>query len=261
MAGIVATMGMMAAMQVMGHLLPRVPGQGLLTRDTVINLSTGTCLYVVRWLLPLGLLASVMGGGLIDLSFINLPLLQFLILFLVTDLSRYWLHYAHHRIPFLWQFHRVHHSSRTLDATSGLRMHVVDFVQLSLLPVVVTGLLFDVRSFSPDVFVSLGFVVAGFDSFQHANLQFELNHPLRRAWDRLFNNPHFHSWHHTAHIEACGDGNYGQALTVWDRAFGTCVSQENACTDLGLSEDQHLEETMLGLQLLKPAPAAVGNGA
>ena len=56
----------------------------------------------------------------------------FLATFLALDFLRYWLHRLHHRVPFFWQFHRVHHSSEHLNATSGLRMHAFDLVQLAL---------------------------------------------------------------------------------------------------------------------------------
>ena len=35
-------------------------------------------------------------------------------------------HYACHKIPLLWQFHRVHHSSLSLDSISTSRFHIID---------------------------------------------------------------------------------------------------------------------------------------
>ena len=33
----------------------------------------------------------------------------------LTDLVQYWVHRAFHRIPWLWGFHSVHHSARSMD--------------------------------------------------------------------------------------------------------------------------------------------------
>ena len=46
----------------------------------------------------------------------SLPLIveTFLVL-LVADLVQYWTHRGYHEIPFLWRFHAVHHSTKSLD--------------------------------------------------------------------------------------------------------------------------------------------------
>lgn len=40
---------------------------------------------------------------------------QLLLCILVADLVQYWMHRAHHEIPFLWRFYAVHHSAKTMD--------------------------------------------------------------------------------------------------------------------------------------------------
>ena len=49
------------------------------------------------------------------------------------------------------------------------------------------------------------------DAFQHANLTWNTQHPAARAWNVLFNHPHFHAWHHTCDGSLC-DGDYGNTL-------------------------------------------------
>ena len=242
--------GFITLFVVLGLVRPRAPGEGFAHADTLVNLVTGGLLFVLR-VTAITWVAQHSQAHLVDLSPIESPLAQFAFVFLLTDFTRYWVHRAHHRFAILWTFHRVHHSSRRMNATSGLRMHVVDFLQLSAIPILYFGVVFDASTFHPGVWVALGAVVGAMDAFQHANLEVgPLRGPLK-VWDKVFNNPHFHSWHHTRDIETHGDGNYGQALTVWDRLFGTCVSHDDACRELGLSDDQDLEAGVMGLQLLQ----------
>lgn len=236
----------------LGARWPRPGGRGL-TADTLLNLANGVLLFGLRTLfvtwaalsidLPRCDLSSVKGFG---------P--QLLVVFLISDFTRYWVHYLHHRIPLLWRFHAVHHSTSRLDATAGLRMHLVDFVQLSLIPVVLFGMLFDVSSFDPWVWPALVIITDLFDAFQHADIDMSLNHPLATAFDWVFNNPVFHSWHHSIDPGAL-HGNYGQALTIWDRIFQTHVPHTRSATTVGLPSGERLRGTLWGLQMLRPEGA------
>lgn len=231
-----------------GTVWPRVQ-QPLWRKDVWVNLMNGLLLYPVR--LALGALGVYQFRvGLVPLSFLNHPALQLLFCFLVLDFGRYWLHYAHHRVPFLWSFHRVHHSVESMDATAGLRMHAVDFLQLGLLPVFLFGIIFDTSQFPAWILPVAMVPGVLFDSFEHANLRFDASRGWRRAWHRLLNNPLFHSWHHTNEGHLC-DGNYGNVLLLWDRLFGTEVTREQPPAEYGLSPDQRLRNGVIDLQLLR----------
>lgn len=226
-----------------------------------INLMTGGLLFglkvlftqvlVLLLVLPPASAGAVTSGGAISMAFLTHPLLQFLFVFVLSDLSRYWVHRAHHEVGFLWQFHRVHHSSAELNSTSGLRMHLVDFVQLALVPVLLFKVAFDCSSFDPRVFLWLSAVVVVMDAFQHADLDFPIDHPAARALNQVLNNPFFHAWHHTAEPgkHHC---NYGQTLVIWDRMFGSAAKESHYPELLGLDESQALEEGLWGLQRLNP---------
>lgn len=216
--------------------------------DTLLNLTTGATLALGRMILLSGWVGSHAGAIRLD---VHGAAAQCLAAFLIADFARYWLHYAHHRVDALWRFHRVHHSSETLDASSGLRMHAVDFAQLTLLPICLFGGLFNVSGFDPRVWPALVVITDLFDAMQHANIALALDRPLARAWDRLFNNPVFHSWHHSVNPGE-HNGNYGQALTIWDRVFGTHIDRVHAATEFGLPEGERLEASWWGLQALRP---------
>lgn len=231
-----------------GHLWPRQPGP-VWSRDTAINLATGALLYPIR--LGLGLLGvDTLNVGLIPLGTLGHPALQVVFCFLVLDFTRYWVHYADHRVSWLWTFHRVHHSTERIDATAGLRMHVVDFFQLTAIIVVSFGVLFDIRSFAPWALPAA--LVPGIlaDAIEHANVRFPLDTAWRRAWFRVFNTPIFHAWHHVRDATLC-DGNYANALPLWDRLFGTEVTRPTPPAEYGLAGDQRLHVSVWGLQRLE----------
>ena len=245
--------GLVLLFLLLGALWPRERAP-LLTPSTWLNLANGALLFLLRLAFTAGLTTGAAHLDLprpVDLSGLGNPWLEFVVAFAAQDLARYGLHCAHHRVRFLWRFHRVHHSSEHLDATSGLRMHLVDFVQLNLVPVVLFGLLLDCRSFDPRVWLAIPLVVHGMDAWQHGNLAMSLRSPLARWWNTLFVSPYFHSWHHARDWRR-HDGNYGQTLALWDHLFGTAVDEVEPCRDLGLPEDQALEESLAGLQMLRP---------
>jgi len=241
--------GAMVLFLLMERLWPR-DGIRLFARDTWLNLWTGGGLFALRTAVFFAA-GTVRGPRLVDLSGITHPLLQFAFVFVLSDLARYWLHRMHHSVAFFWQFHRVHHSSETLNVTAGLRMHLVDFIQLATLPWVLFSVLFDTSSFDPRIWLALGATVAVMDAFSHGDIRFPMTHRVARAWDKVLNNPHFHCWHHTRDGEKL-DGNYGQALTLWDRLFGSHIDMPEPPEALGLPDDQIIALSVVGMQLLRP---------
>ncbi|MEP0729715.1 MAG: sterol desaturase family protein, partial [Parasphingorhabdus sp.] len=74
-------------------------------------------------------------------------IMQFVIVLFLTDLVQYWFHRTFHRFPFLWGFHAVHHSSKSMDWLAGSRMHFIEIILLrgiTSLPMMTLG-------FSPSV--------------------------------------------------------------------------------------------------------------
>ena len=187
---------------VAGVVWPRVSGQRLINPDLLKNLLNGLLLFAFS-VVAIKQIESRIEVGLFDLS-AQPWALQFIVAFLLLDFSRYWLHFMGHRVPFLWNFHRVHHSAEVLDASTGLRMHVVDFVQLAIIPILIFKVVF--QALDPWVFEAAMGVGIVFDCFQHSNMRWDVNKPFQRLWHKALNNPHFHSWHHTRDGHLC-DGN------------------------------------------------------
>lgn len=138
---------------------------------------------------------------------------QLFLCILVADLAEYWTHRAYHEVPFLWRFHAVHHSVKTMDWLAGSRQHILEllFTRVAVLaPLFVLG--FD------KVVVDTYIVIVGFQAvFNHANVHLPWG-PLKY----ILVTPDFHHWHHSSDEEAL-DKNYAAHFAFIDYIFGTAV--------------------------------------
>jgi sterol desaturase/sphingolipid hydroxylase (fatty acid hydroxylase superfamily) len=138
-------------------------------------------------------------------------LLQVVEIMLLTDFVQYWLHRGFHRVPFLWGFHAVHHSAKSMDWMAGARMHFLEIIVLrssTAIPMFTLG-------FEPSALQAYVLVVYVYSSFIHAN--------VRGDFDRLglwLVTPRFHHWHHGIEKEAI-DVNFSIHFPIYDRMFGT----------------------------------------
>lgn len=136
---------------------------------------------------------------------------QFLLAVLMADIFQAGLHRLYHRVPWLWRFHAVHHSSRQMDWLAGSRTHIVEVLltrSAVLLPLVVLGFASDAVN-AYVVLVGLQAVLA------HANLG------LNFGWlEYLLVTPRYHHWHHARHPDYM-DVNYAIHLPLVDMLMGT----------------------------------------
>ena len=141
---------------------------------------------------------------------------QLLLCILVADLAQYWTHRAYHEVPFLWKFHAVHHSAKTMDWLAGSRQHMLELI---FTRVCVLAPLF-VLGFSEGV-VNAYIIIVGFQAvFNHANVSLPWG-PLKY----LIVTPDFHHWHHSQDTEAI-DRNYAAHYAFLDYIFGTAVKSD-----------------------------------
>ena len=136
---------------------------------------------------------------------------QFALAMVLTDLAQYWFHRLFHRVPFLWGFHAVHHSAKSMDWLAGARMHFVEIVLLrgvTSLPLLTLG-------FLPSVMQAYIGLVYVWSSLLHANLRGDFNR--LGPWLAL---PRFHHWHHAIDPEGV-DKNFAIHFPLYDRLFGT----------------------------------------
>ena len=166
---------------------------------------------------------------------------QFLALFVFTDFYAYWYHRGQHANAYLWQFHKVHHSQVQLTSLTVFRMSILDRV-MSLVALSVPAAMMATSYAIPVMVVML---VQLHQALLHSNTGWSFG-PL----GRLFVSPAFHELHHSAD-RAQGNSNYGPALVVWDRLFGTAAPAGAVALRHGL-DDEIVPESFLR-QIFVPA--------
>ncbi|MHA4866933.1 sterol desaturase family protein [Duganella sp. PWIR1] len=141
---------------------------------------------------------------------------QLLLCILVADLVQYWFHRSYHEVPFLWRFHVVHHSAKTMDWLAGSRQHMLELI---FTRVGVLGGLY-VLGFDKSV-MDVYIIIVGFPAvFNHANVHLPWG-PLRY----LIVTPDFHHWHHSSDDIAI-DRNYAAHYAFLDHLFGTAIKDQ-----------------------------------
>lgn len=134
--------------------------------------------------------------------------------FVVRDFVQWWVHRLLHRVPWLWQFHQVHHSVKEMGFAAHLRYHWMESVvyrTLEYVPLALIGI--GLRDF----FVIHIFTLA-VGHFNHSN--FKINLGFLKF---LFNSPQMHIWHHAKWLPSDRKYgvNFGLTLSVWDYLFKT----------------------------------------
>jgi sterol desaturase/sphingolipid hydroxylase (fatty acid hydroxylase superfamily) len=138
---------------------------------------------------------------------------QFVLALVLLDGWMYLWHRANHAIPFLWRFHRMHHSDRHMDVTTATRFHLGEHVGASVLRLGLIPLLgFEVWNL-----VVYDTLVLAVTQFHHADIS------LGRwdRWLRLFIvTPDMHKVHHSD-LRDETDSTYSTVLSLWDRLART----------------------------------------
>lgn len=170
--------------------------------------------------------------------------LGLLVFFLVSDFVQWNTHRLLHRVPFLWNFHKVHHSVKEMGFAAHLRYHWMEpvvYKSFLYLPIAVIGN-YDAKDVAIIYFFS---IIIG--HLNHANL----------GWDYgflkyIFNNPKMHIWHHAKglpkHVRF--GVNYGLTLSIWDYLFKTNYIPSNGKDiELGFSGDETFPKDFIKQEL------------
>ena len=167
------------------------------------------------------------------LSFLTLPvpssvplLVRLAIGALALDLMRWWQHWVHHRLTFLWPFHAVHHSQPEINLFSNSRIHPVELLVSSALVVLPMQML-NVQAPAAIWYMLL---MTWHGRLCHANIKTDFG-PLRH----IFVSPQSHRLHHSKSAEHF-DQNYGALLSVWDRLFGTLCRRYDVYPETGVDD-------------------------
>jgi sterol desaturase/sphingolipid hydroxylase (fatty acid hydroxylase superfamily) len=153
--------------------------------------------------------------GLFRLAALNLPLWVTVPLALVAiDLGNYTAHLLLHRSSLLWEFHKVHHSSQTLDWLATFRSHLIEQTLRRLLApalLILAGFPVNAVSLAGGIFIAWAMC-------NHSNLRLNLS-----FLEPVLITPRLHRLHHVPETE---NRNFGTIFTFWDRLRGVLVIAE-----------------------------------
>lgn len=170
---------------------------------------------------------------------------QLLFAFVAIDLAQWGIHNLMHRVPWFWEFHKVHHSIEELDWLGSMRFHWVEVVIYKSLQYPLLALSgFDYRA----LFI-IAVVSTLIGHYNHSNVRLDLG-----ALKYLCNGPEMHEWHHTHPDAGPENRNFAINLSLWDWIFGTAylpIEGKRSPRRLGFRDMERFPRAML-LQELWP---------
>ena len=165
--------------------------------------------------------------------------LQLLVFFIILDFVQWFTHVLLHRYPFLWKFHKVHHSVKEMGFAAHLRYHWMENVfykPLKTFGVMILG------GFEPEQAYIVHFIAITIGHLNHANIKITWG-PLKF----LVNNPVMHLYHHAYTLPEGKFGvNYGISLSLWDYLFKTSyVPEDSGTIEIGFEGDDKFPQDFI----------------
>ena len=170
-------------------------------------------------------------------------------LYLSFELA-YWVdHFLSHKIAFLWEFHKVHHSAAVLTPFTNYRVHPVDTILYLNIQTLFIGIASGlIQYFAGDAFSLLSTAICALLFALYMALWGHLQHS--QFWisftglaGRIFLSPAHHQIHHSRN-PIHFDKNFGAGLALFDWLFGTLhiPQRQNEHLRFGTENDAHLKQ-------------------
>lgn len=187
------------------------------SRNISITVFNGLITNII--LAPISVFAISRNFGLFHRYMLN-DTVQFLLTLVLLDLLFYFAHILFHKVPFLWRFHRMHHSDTAMDTTTASRFHIGEH----LLSILARSVMFAVMGMRPSHVVIAEIIFLANVVFHHSNMR--IPEWFDGAYRLVFTSPNMHKVHHSNKVEET-DTNYTAIFSIWDRIFGTYKIVEN----------------------------------
>jgi sterol desaturase/sphingolipid hydroxylase (fatty acid hydroxylase superfamily) len=153
-------------------------------------------------------------------------IITFLAVVLLGDLVFFVSHYLMHKVPFLWHFHKVHHSAAVLTPITVHRVHPVESLVNGIVAAIFSAVMAStytvVSENHANLFTIWGVNIITFSFFLCA-------HQLRHShiWlsfgpflNVIFISPAQHQIHHSVDPKHLNK-NFGYMLAIWDACIGS----------------------------------------
>lgn len=159
-----------------------------------------------------------------------------------TDFGFFIMHYAHHKLSWLWSFHRVHHSAEVLTPITANRHHPVDYMLGACSAFFIGGIggaLFS-RYHGVEVDALTILNVSALHFFYYMTANFRHSHiwiHFGKWGSCIFVSPAMHQIHHSVAPQHFNK-NFGYIFSFWDWIFGTrYIPDEKEDLVFGLSNE------------------------
>lgn len=165
-----------------------------------------------------------------------------LLFFIVSDFFQWNTHRLLHRVGFLWNFHKIHHSAKQMGFATHMRFHWMEPVLYKSILYIPLALIGGLNA--QDVIVVHFFSIA-IGHLNHANIGWNYG-----KLKYILNNPKMHIWHHTKNIPNRYGVNFGISLSLWDYLFKTnYVPEDGRDNELGFSDDKEVPGNFLAQEI------------
>lgn len=161
---------------------------------------------------------------------------QLVLMFLVVDFISWNVHRLLHKVPWLWEFHKVHHSVQEMGFAAHLRYHWMETIiykSFQYIPLAMIG-------FGLQDFFIVHIITLAIGHLNHSNIRITWG-PLKF----LLNSPTMHIWHHARELPAGSYGvNFGISLSIWDYLFGSAyIPRDGRDVPLGFDSVERFPKT------------------
>jgi sterol desaturase/sphingolipid hydroxylase (fatty acid hydroxylase superfamily) len=185
-------------------------------------------------------------------------------LFLAYELGYWFNHWLSHKVPLLWEFHKVHHNAEVLTPLTNFRVHPV-----------YTWIFTNILAFSAAVANGVGNYMFGETAYQyalsdtniilvlfiHAYVHLQHSHmwiSFRGVLGRVFVSPAHHQVHHSSNPKHFNK-NFGSCLALWDWMFGTLYVPQKEREPLTFGFGDHQNAHTVNGELVDPLVSAAGH--
>jgi sterol desaturase/sphingolipid hydroxylase (fatty acid hydroxylase superfamily) len=186
------------------------------------------------------------------LNYITAPQwVKILLTVIFMDFILYVWHLLNHEVPFLWRFHRVHHSDLNMDVSTATRFHIGE---LSISALIKISLIYFIGASPTGVLIFESALVLC-AQFHHSSLK--VPRWFEKIYWVLFVPPSMHRIHHSVIIKE-RNSNYGTIFSLWDRFLETLITDvDQTRIKIGMGAYQNPDKLNFHQLLAMPFTRAV----
>ncbi len=186
------------------------------------------------------------------------------LLFLAYELGYWFNHWLSHKVPVLWEFHKVHHTAEVLTPLTNFRVHPVYAWIFANILALSAGIANGLANYAfghttyqyalSDTNIILVLFIHAYVHLQHSHMWIS----FRGVLGRIFISPAHHQVHHSGNPKHFNK-NFGSCLALWDWMFGTLYVPEKEREKLTFGFADHPHAHTFRGEVVAPLLNAAGH--